>query len=56
MKLVIGPLEGSCLSLAATANIPSLLGMLVYSDETSKVHSIAPSGIEPKDLIFLIKS
>ena len=55
MKLAIGPLEGSCLSLAATANIPSLLGMLVYSDETSKVHSIAPSGIEPKDLIFLIK-
>ena len=29
MKLVIGPLEGSCLSFAATANIPSLLGILV---------------------------
>ena len=56
MKLVIGVLVGSLLSFSATANIPSLFGILVYSEETSKVHNIAPSGIGPSAFIFLIKS
>ena len=55
MKLM-GPFVGSCLNLAATANIPSLLGILVYSEDTPKVHRIAPSGIGPRLFIFLIKS
>ena len=56
MKLTIGPFVGSCLSLAATANIPSLLGILVYREDTSKVHKMAPSGIGPQAIILLLKS
>ena len=47
MNWVIGVLVGSLLSLFATANIPSWLGILVYKLYTSRVHNIAPSGICP---------
>ena len=53
---VIGVLVGSFLSLFATANIPSRLGILVYKLDISRVHNIAPSGICPRLLIFLMKS
>ena len=56
MNWVIGVLVGSLLSLFATANIPSWLGILVYKLDTSRVHNIAPSGICPRLLIFLMKS
>ena len=56
IKLAMEVLVGSFLSFSATANIPSLLGILVYNDETSKVHRMAPSGIGPSSFIFLIKS
>ena len=56
IKWTMGVLVGSFLNFSATANIPSLLGILVYSDDTSKVHKMAPSGIGPSSLIFLIKS
>ena len=45
MNWVIGVLVGSLLSLFATANIPSWLGILVYNLDTSRVYNIAPSGI-----------
>ena len=38
------------------AKMPSLLGMLVYRDDTSRVQRMAPSGMGPNSFIFLIKS
>ena len=56
MKLAMGVLLGSYLTFSATAKIPSLLGILVYRDDTSRVQRIAPSGMGPNYFIFLIKS
>ena len=56
MKLAIGVLLGSLLIFSSTAKIPSLLGILVYRDDTSRVQRIAPSAMGPNSFIFLIKS
>ena len=47
---VIGSLVLSCLRCAATVRMPSLSGMFVYRDETSKVTNSAPSGSLFSDL------
>ena len=56
MKFAIGVVLGSHLRFSATARIPSLLGILVYNEDTSKVHRVAPLEMGPRSLIFLIKS
>ena len=51
----MGSLVQSFLRFEATANIPSLFGILVYKEETSNVTSNAPWGRGPVVLSLLMK-
>ena len=53
IRLPIGLLVGSLRKWSVTPQIPSLSGILVYGDDTSKLSIRAPSGIYPCNLYDL---